>query len=108
MKYGTLTNLVYAEDKPVEPKVGDGATLIHWSDRHAYTIVEVKKTYVIAKRDIAERVDKNFEQGPQEYTYKTDVDALPERANLRKDSKYYIGDQVLNIGYRREHYDYSF
>jgi hypothetical protein len=108
MNYGTLTNLIYAEDKAIEPKIGDGATLLHWSDRHAYTIVDVKKTYVLATRDIAERTDQNFERGPQEYSYQTDPEASPVRANLRKDGKYYIGNQVLKIGYRNEHYDYSF
>lgn len=44
MNYGTLTNLVYAEDKSPEPKIGAGATLLLWSDRHAYTVIEVKKT----------------------------------------------------------------
>lgn len=43
MNYGTLTNLVYSEENPVEPKIGDGATLLCWSDRHAYIIVDVKK-----------------------------------------------------------------
>lgn len=62
MKYGTLTDLVYAEDKSLEPKVGNGATLIFWSDRRAYTIVDVKKTYVIATRDHVERTDRNFQQ----------------------------------------------
>lgn len=108
MKYGTLTNLVYADYKSPEPKIGDGATLLCWSDRHAYTIVEIKKNYVLVTRDIAQRTDQNFENGPQEYTYKSDLDVTPVRANLRKDGKYYMGNQVLKIGYRNEHYDYSF
>jgi hypothetical protein len=107
MNYGTLTNLVYAENKSPEPKIGDGATLICWSDRRAYTVVSIKKTYLLATRDIVERTDQNFEKDPQEYTYQIDPDATPVRANLRKDGKYYIGDQVSKIGYRNEHYDYS-
>lgn len=43
MNYGTLTNLTYAEEKPVKTKIGAGATLHQWSDRLAYTIVDVKK-----------------------------------------------------------------
>lgn len=108
MNYGTLTNLVYSEDKPAELKVGDGATLLQWSDRHAYTVVEIKKNYVLVTRDIAERTDQNFEKGPQEYAYQSDSDATPVRANLRKDGKYYIGNQVLKIGHRNEYYDYFF
>lgn len=105
MTYGTLTNLVYAEDKSPAPKIGDGATLICWSDRHAYTIVDVKKTYILATRDNVERTDRNYQEGPQEYSYQTDPEAVPERANLRKDGNYYIGDQALKVGYRNEYED---
>ncbi|AKD53532.1 hypothetical protein [Spirosoma radiotolerans] len=108
MNYGTLTNLIYAEDKPADPKIGDGATLLQWSNRHACTVIEVKKNYVLVTRDIAERTDQNFEKGPQEYAYQLDPDATPVRANLRKEGKYYIGNQALKIGYRNEHYDYTF
>lgn len=108
MKYGTLTNLVYAEDKSPAPKVGDGATLICWSDRRAYTIVDVKKTYVLATRDDVERTDRNYEKGPQEYSYQTDLNATPERANLRKDGNYYLGGQALKVGYRDEYWDPTF
>lgn len=108
MNYGTLTNLVYSESTAIEPKAGDGATLLQWSDRHAYTVVEVKKNYILATRDVAERIDQTFEKGPQKYSYQSDPDATPVRANLRKDGKYYVGNQVLVVGYRNEHYDYSF
>lgn len=108
MKYGALINLVYAEVRSPAPKVGDGATLICWSDRHAYTTVDVKKTYILATRYVAERTDRNFQGGPQEYVYRTDPEAVPERANLRKDGNYYIGGQALKVGYRSEHYDYAF
>lgn len=108
MKHGSLTNLIHAENKSADPKVGDGATLILWSDRHAYTIISVKKTYLLATRDIAERTDQNFEKGPQEYTYHIDLEALPQRANRRKDGNFYIGGQVLKVGYRNEYRDPNF
>lgn len=108
MTYGTLTNLVYAEDKSPAPKVGDGATLICWSDRRAYTIVDVKKTYILATRDNVERIDRNYQNGPQEYSYQTDLEAVPEKANLRKDGNYYIGSQALKVGYRNEYEDPNF
>lgn len=108
MKYGTLTNLIYSEYKDYEPKIGDGATLICWSDRMAYTIVDVKKKYVLATRDDVKRTDRNFEEGPQEYFYQTDPEALIERANPKKDGEYYSGHQVLNFGYRDEYNDPTF
>lgn len=108
MNYGTLTNLIYADSQPTEPKPGDGATLICWSDRRAYTVVGVRKKYILVSRDIAERTDQNFERGPQEYIYRTDPDAEVLKAYLRKDGNYYIGNMVLKVGYRNEYYDYSF
>ncbi|AUD02432.1 hypothetical protein [Spirosoma pollinicola] len=88
MTYGTLTNLVYAESKPADPKIGDGATLILWSDRQAFTVVDVKKSYVVVSRD---------NQPP----------AL-RKAYLRKNGNYYLGGHLLKIGFREEYYDPHF
>ena len=38
--YGNLTNRIMETGK-AEPKIGDGATLLMWSDRRAYTIIDV-------------------------------------------------------------------
>ena len=88
MTYGTLTNLIYAENKASKPKIGDGATLILWSDRQAYTVLEVKKSYVVVSRD---------SQPP-----------APRKAYLRKDGNYYLGGHLLKIGFRDEYYDPHF
>lgn len=108
MKYGTLTNLVYSEDKAPEPKIGDGATLLSYSDRHAYTVVGVGEKHIMVTRDNAERTDKNFEVGPQEYSYSLDPEAEIQKAILEKDGNYYLGGQVIKVGYRSENFDYSF
>lgn len=108
MNYGTLTNQIYSETKQSFPNVGDGATLIFWSDRHAYTVVAVGNKYVLVTRDLVKQTDSNFENGPQEYSYSTDVEAVPQKAMLRKDGNYYLGGHVLKIGFRDEFYDYSF
>ncbi|MCY7358049.1 MAG: hypothetical protein LH609_11440 [Rudanella sp.] len=88
MTFGTLTNLIYSEEKTTEPKIGDGATLILWSDRQAYTILEVKKSYVIVSRD---------NQPPN-----------PRKAYLRKDGNYYLGGHLLKVGFRDNYYDPHF
>lgn len=108
MKYGTLTDLVYSEDKVPQPKIGDGATLLCYSDRHAYTVVGVEEKYILVTRDIAERTDQNFEVGPQEYIYSLDSEAEIQKAVLNKDGNYYLGGKVIKVGYRSENYDYSF
>lgn len=108
MKYGTLTNQIFSETTPVLPSIGDGATLIYWSDRHAYTVVAVEDKWIWITRDLAERTDSNFEIGPQEYSYSTDADGVPVKAILRKDGNYYFGGHVLKIGFRDEFYDPHF
>ncbi|MCY7353472.1 MAG: hypothetical protein LH606_22905 [Cytophagaceae bacterium] len=108
MKYGTLTNLIYADSQLTLPKVGDGATLILWSDRRAYTVTSVERKCIFVTRDLAERLELNFEKGLQEYSYKPDPEAVPEKATLRKDGNYYLGGHLLKIGFRDEFYDYSF
>ena len=42
MTHGNFSNQLLATVKPREPQVGDGATLILWSDRQAFTILDVK------------------------------------------------------------------
>lgn len=42
MQYGSLNNLMLTGTKgQPTPEVGMGATQLGWTDRHAYTIVEV-------------------------------------------------------------------
>jgi hypothetical protein len=106
----------------VEPEVGMGATLCLWSDSHAYTITEViryksgknagKIRAVIARRDIAKRIDKNGMSESQDYEYETDLNARAEVFTLRKNGRYLAeggdGGTRLAIGFRREYYDFSF
>lgn len=50
---------------------GEGATILHWTDRHAFTVQSVsedKKTVIIQRCD-AKRVDKNGMSESQEYDY---------------------------------------
>ena len=88
MTYGTLTNKLYATTTPIQPKIGDGATLILWSDRQAYTVIDVKKSYVVVSRD---------SQPPAH-----------RKAYLRKDGNYYLGGHLLKIGFREDYYDLHF
>lgn len=88
MTYGSLSNQLLATVPPRQTQSGDGATLILWSDRHAYTVIDVKKSYVVVSRD---------SQPP-----------APQKAYLRKDGNYYLGGHLLKIGFRDEYRDLSF
>ncbi len=88
MKHGSFSNQLLATVSPRQPQVGDGATLILWSDRQAYTVTDVKKSYIVVCRD---------NQPP-----------APRKAYLRKDGNYHVGGHLLKIGFQDEYYDPHF
>jgi len=111
---GSLINNIYENTKPAKPEIGMGATLIMWSDRHAYTITGVSPSGKTIKlqRDKATRVDKNGMSDAQDYKYEPDIEAPVETATLRKDGRYklkgYTSGGTVLIGKRDEYYDYTF
>jgi|GEM_PF-668320 len=107
---------------PANAKVGDGATVIMWSDRHAGTIVKVTKSTITIQRDKAtlapdfkpEFILGGFSahctnQGKQSYTYEPD-----ERGTLttihwsRKYNRYGTPGNLTASRGRHEFYDYNF
>lgn len=103
------------ENERPEPKVGMGATMVFWTDRHAYTIIDVSPDLKTIKvqRDRATRIDKNGMSECQNYLYNQDCAGDIQVATLRKNGRYVLkGDSMkgtyVAIGHRREYYDYSF
>ncbi len=107
---------------PANAKVGDGATINLWSDRHACTIIKVTKTTVTVRRDRAilnpdfkpEFVIGGFaghctNQSEQSYTYERDEQG--EVTTIHWSEKYQMygrpGFPTLSKG-RHEFYDYNF
>ena len=88
MKHGNFSNQILATVTTSVPKAGEGATLILWSDRQAYTIIDVKKSFIIVNRD------------SQPTNHK--------KAYLRKDGNYYLGGHLLKIGFKEDYYDPHF
>ena len=119
------------------PKVGDGATLFLYSDRHAYTVRMVRvspsgKTIEIrASRDEARRTDNNGFSESQDYEYTTEppldvpfsedigemfksVSGKPFRivyAESNPDApdgvSLWMGSAILRVGHRDKYYDFS-
>ncbi len=65
LQYGSLINCI-ADNAPVRriPDVGDGATIVMWSDRLPATITEVRKTKsgklkITVQEDRSTRIDNN-------------------------------------------------
>ncbi len=113
--FGNIINRVMENDAPQEPFVGMGATELCWSDRHACTVVQVlSSTRVVVTRDKATRTDANGMSDQQSYTFESNLD--PARGitiRKAKDGRWYSSGGMKRgtcyaLGYRSEHYDFSF
>lgn len=121
---GSLINHIVTEANQPAPKVGDGATICHWSDRHAGTVIGWDGKTVTVQKDKATRVDKGMMTDCQSYTYEADPNGTvfcfkkdskgkwramhhnPDTGKLFMSPK---GNGAgLWLGVRDEHYDYSF
>jgi hypothetical protein len=109
-------NIVYKEvTTDIVPTVGMGATLVMWSDRHAYTVVEVlSPKKIVVQQDIAERIDKNGCSENQKYQFNPNPNASKQVFTKRKNGKWIkLGNDMSNsspliLGWKDEYYDYTF
>lgn len=116
MRTGSLVNLVTTDGKQADPKVGDGATICGWTDRHAATIVEVSKSgkAVAVQYDHAKRTDANGMSESQTYEYSANPEGRKEVYTLRKNGAWVKQGEPLkdggriSIGARNSYYDFSF
>ena len=120
--YGNVINRIMEDYGKENIEVGDGATLLMWSDRIAYTIVEVERFVtgarkgevkaVIAQRDTTTRTDNNGMSESQSYSYAPNPNAKKERYTVRRDGRFRKenseGSSVLAIGGRDAYWDPSF
>lgn len=107
---------------PTNAKVGDGATVNYWTDRHAATIIKVTAKSITVQRDKAtlkpefkpERVAGGFagvviNQNDQDYTYERDENG--QKITFYWSEKYQRYGQPNNLSLskgRHEFYDYNF
>lgn len=109
MASGSLVNHLSGTPAGLVPEVGMGATQLCYTDRHAYTVIEVSKSGKTCKvqADKAIRTDNNGMSEMQSYTFERN----PEGAivTLRKTKKGWTHKgQRFALGYRSEYHDYSF
>lgn len=113
MRLGTqtasLTNHVLANSQNPEPKVGDGCTILMWTDRHAGTIVKLTATQIHVQEDHAKRIDTNGMSESQEYEYTRNPEAPVQIFRRLKNGRYRSScGTYLAVGYRRAYHDFSF
>ena len=109
--YGNLMNRISEAGTQRTPQVGDGATINHYTDRTAGTIIEVltpKKIKV--QGDKATRIDKNGMSECQDYSYECDPEGPIYTFTQRKNGMWVEskGSNGLTIGIRRQYHDFSF
>ena len=90
-----------------------GATRLSWTDRHPYTVVEVKsKTCIVVQEDTAIRFDQLGMSDAQSYTYLRNPDAPKTVLRLAKDGKWrQVGHPkgaTFALGYRDRYHDFWF
>jgi hypothetical protein len=109
--YGSLTNRMMENVKPVQPTKGMGATVLMYSDRHAATVVEILSAKrIVIQEDVAVRTDKNGMSENQEYEYTPNPAADRRTVTLRKDGRWRVSKSqtVILLGERDSYHDYSF
>jgi hypothetical protein len=126
-----ISNIHVAGSAGVVPEVGMGATVCHWKDRHACTVVAVrlKRDGSVKEIDIrgdkVTRTDSHGQSDAQSYDYAPGDEGAPVgtwrldtkgrwravhrdrvTGNLRMEDARY--GAKLAVGVRDEFYDYSF
>jgi hypothetical protein len=114
MVYGSFQNHIFGNGKnEVVPQIGMGATQILWTDRHAYTIVEISPSgkKIIVQRDKAHNTGGH---GSNDWTYERDENGIKCAVTLRKNGKWIAKGESLKHGsrfilnWRNENYDWEF
>lgn len=119
--YGSLNSRLMEAAKQPKPEVGMGATITYHTDRTACTIVSVSEDgkRIETTPDKAIRTDLNPDGSApmtdcQSYRYESQPDANRTAWTLRKDGGWVKEGEPLRkgqricLGFRDEHYDYSF
>ena len=88
MRHGSLQNLLAGST--TEPiTVGMGATRIGWTDRHPYTVIEVRSPKcLVLREDKATRTDNLGMSDCQSYEFNPDPDGRTVVVTLRKNGKW--------------------
>ena len=123
LKLGTqtnsLTNHLLSQNSD-EPAVGMGATLLHWTDRTACTVIAYDGSVVTLQEDSAARVDGRGMSDQQDYAFTANPDGVIHyyrknrngcwvRVVANETGRLVQADGAgLTIGRRDHYHDFSF
>lgn len=106
---GSLINNILPDAEKFD--VGDGATVLHWTDRTACTVIAVSPSgkTITLQADHAYRTDTNGMSDAQKYRYERDLlgATYTARRNRRGEWKVLRSGQRVVAG-RRSYHDFSF
>ena len=104
---GSLVNFLMGNNNTI-PKVGEGATVLLYSDRHAYEVIEFneKEKSCVIQRYQPERIDtQDFQTESQEYKYEKLVD-YKEKLVWRYNSWRKVVEEIVFVkGFDRDSYN---
>jgi hypothetical protein len=106
-----IANVLNYAEQYATAKVGDGATLVHYTDRTACTVIKVSESgkTITVQEDKAERTDKNGMSEIQEYSITADPNGVTHVVRLgKKGWRAYRGTLKVLVGVRSQYHDYSF
>lgn len=93
-------------------EVGDGATLVMYTDRKACTVIDIQRNgrVVTIQEDHAIRTDTKGMSESQVYRFEPNPEGTIHSVTKRRDGTYKVrGSQTpVVIGHRSHYYDYSF
>ena len=100
----------------VIPAIGMGATIYHWSDRTACTIIAISKSgsKITVQEDTATRTDNLGMSESQAYEYAPNPEGATHIFSFRENGAWVKvgspmkGSTGLAVGTRRQYFDYSF
>ena len=104
----TPINQIISESKQPDAKIGDPATILMWSDRHAATVIKVTPCTVTVQVDKAKRLDKG---GPytESQTYEYERNPNGQKIRFWRTQRGWSADGMrLAIGHRNEYHDPHF
>ena len=100
------------KEQPIQPEIGMGATLLGYTDRFPYTVIEVSKNGKRCKvqEDSAVRLDDNGVSESQHYDYIPNPEGEIIAISRRKNGAWIEvgGGARFHVGSRRKYHDYSF
>jgi hypothetical protein len=115
LMHGSLVNVLMDNATQPDPQVGDGATVLAYSDRHPATITEIRKTpsgkrVVTVQEDNAERLDSNGMSECQEYRFSRNAEGRTYTFFEDKHGRFTERGKgcSLRIGERSKYHDFSF